>query len=439
MNIAVVLIHIIIDLILGLSILPLLKISKVDLANLFIGLGLGIFFETAFIALLSFIGFSILQSIIAVAILAIVNSFFQFRKIEFSLKLSLSNPRLNILEWIVIGVILEKLLWSLFILVKMPIYFDDALNHWSGRGKALFYEVNWSWSPDSVYFLGKAFGHMEYPLLSPIWRAVNHALLGSPSNLTERIDGLIFWVISIVVLFTWIKNLTGTRWVALVGSCIFTMLPLETWHISAGYSEIIIQTYFLLTLWSISDDRYILGGIFTAAMIWSKNEGLIIFCPAATVYLIIHLLTKNELKNKQKIHRLLTYAAAWLIAIMPWLIFKWVNSVGFTVPSKQGIEYVDGSLGLFISSLFTAPSSTIFWIIAGLVIIIFLKRISHSKELIALSVTGIFLICALAFVFTCTGAYIFMENQTTIHRSLLQITPVFVILLASSPFISKVT
>src|SRR5688500_16026294 len=75
-------------------------------------------------------------------------------------------------EWLVLLVIAEKIVFALWQITRTHTYFDDALTHWSGRARALYGVVNWSWDSASPYFLGGDIGTRSYPLHVPIWRAV---------------------------------------------------------------------------------------------------------------------------------------------------------------------------------------------------------------------------------------------------------------------------
>lgn len=430
MSIIVILCHLLVDFICGLSTLIALGKTKVGLFEIAMSVGIGMFIETIFIAILHYYGLSILMGFVVFMVISIGMLIYLW-KVNLT-KLSWSEPLLNtklkLGEILILVIIGEKLIWSILNLAKLPVYFDDTLNHWSGRGKALLTGTNWSWDPDSIYFLGKTFGHMEYPLLASVWRAVNGSLMGGVNTgATERADGLIMWMIIMITATAWITKISGKRWLGLTGAMIISTMPLEAWHMTAGYAEILIQGYLLLSFWAILNKHYVLGGIFGAAMIWSKNEGLILFIPCVILCLCFYLLLSKELNLKEKASAFLKFNLTWLIAISPWLIFKWMNGVGLTIPGDNKLGYVEGALSKMAAALFNAPSSSILWIFLLIGFLVASSRIIKDKQLITMAAGSLILLTMMVFVFTSTGAYIFLENQMTIHRSLLQIAPLFII------------
>jgi len=331
-------------------------------------------------------------------------------------------------EGIIFLFIAEKAIWSLYSLSKLPVYFDDTLNHWSGRGKAFLDGSNWSWDPESIYFMGKAFGHEQYPLFASIWRAVNAALLGRHDAGLERVDGFILWLIILIVTTYWIKEYSGKLWVGLLGAAIIAGIPLQTWHATAGYAEIYIQAFLLLSLYAIFQNKYILAGLLSAAMIWSKNEGLVIFIPCIVSCLSVKLFLEKERLIKDRMKNFFLFNTTWILTMLPWIVFKLMKGVGFTIPTQEGLGYVEGALAKMGEAVYNSPSSSILWLFFTITIILCMKRIIKSNVLLPLAISCFILIVMMTFLFTSTGAYRFLANGLTIHRSLLQIAPPFVIL-----------
>jgi len=423
-------IHLAVNASLGLSIIKLFGLRTINAKNLAIAIALGMFLETLVIWLLLLLGLSVFHSFLIIAILAagaVVYSFF-FSNHEQKLTVALASRRPSFLEGIIFIFIAEKAIWSLYSLSKLPVYFDDTLNHWSGRGKALLDGVNWSWDPASIYFMGKAFGHEQYPLFASIWRAVNAALLGRHDAGLERVDGFILWMIILILTTYWIKEYSGKLWLGLLGAAIIAGIPLQTWHATAGYAEIYIQAYLLLGLYAIFQNKYILAGLLSAAMIWSKNEGLVIFVPCIISCLAVKLFLEKSRPIQNRTKDFFLFNATWIVTMLPWILFKLMKGVGFTIPTQQGLGYVEGAISKMATAVFNSPSSSILWLFFTITIIVCIKRIVKSKVLLPLAISCFILITMMTFIFTSTGAYRFLENQMTIHRSLLQIAPPFVIL-----------
>ncbi len=426
--------HIIVDVLIGLGILYFLGNNKPGMLIVTLSLALGFLVEGLFAGILNYLGVSVLISFISFAVVSI--GFFSCLFLRSKGQVLPSRPEMRMptswIEWISIVVIAEALIWTAFNIYKMPLYFDDALNHWSGRAKAILFDVNWSWVKDSVYFLGDPFGHPEYPLLIPFWRAANACMLSSPNNISDRVDGLLMFLITLITIYYWTLQITKSREAGFVAAAIVSSLPLQTWHATAGYAELHIQAFLLLSMWAVFNNRLVLAGLFTAGMIYSKNEGLIIYMPCVLSYVTLRLLLNRETDFHQKFRGLLKYNVTWIVPTAPWLVFKVWNNVGFTIPSEAGLGYMEGSIQMFFKMLLDAPASNLFWIAVIVILIATLRRIIDHKELRLLVFTGLLMMAMFIFIFTSTGAYVFMENQMTIHRSLLQIAPFFVLICISA-------
>ncbi len=56
-------------------------------------------------------------------------------------------------EWILCIVVGGKFIFVIWQLTRTHIYFHDSITHWSGRAHSLFGAVNWSFNPESPFFL----------------------------------------------------------------------------------------------------------------------------------------------------------------------------------------------------------------------------------------------------------------------------------------------
>jgi len=430
----ILLLHILVSGCIGYSALFALGQRQTNVASLSISIALGMIIETLLTWLLHLAGLPILTSFVMISIIALGTCGYICigKKGSSNWEETTFNARPSIWELAMLFFLMEKIVWSFYSLAHLPVYFDDALNHWAGRGKAMLSGTNWSWDPESVYFMGKAFGEETQPLFLSIWRAINASLLGGYNDGLERVDGFILWMIILIITIHWVTRLTGKRWVGLLAATIISGMPLQTWHGTAGYAEVYVQVYLLLAVWALFKKKYILAGLLSAGLIWSKNEGLVIFVPCLAVGLLITLLLDQSQTLKERITKFTKYNLSWLFLMLPWIIFKWSSGLGYNLSNTDEVGFVDGSLPKLYTAFFDSPSSSILWIFLLLGMILSAKRIWSRKNLHVLLLTCIALLVATIFLYTFTGSYIGLENQATIHRSLLQIAPLFIILVCAA-------
>src|SRR5262249_20419737 len=127
-------------------------------------------------------------------------------------RVSITKPK--IYEWAVLSAVGEKVLFIVWQLTRTPTYFDDALQHWSGRARSLFGGGNWSFDSASPYFLGKHIGSGAYPLQTVVWRALSAKWNGGWNDVISRADGLVFFVVIVGTIWLAVLRFSKIRWLA---------------------------------------------------------------------------------------------------------------------------------------------------------------------------------------------------------------------------------
>lgn len=315
--------------------------------------------------------------------------------------------------------------------LKLPLYFDDAMTHWSGRARVLFKKINWSIDPVNSNFLGKQFGNDEYPLFSVIWRSNTAIMNGSWNDIIAKADGPIFFLISLISSYYISKKLGAKTWVALSIVLIVSSIPLEFFHAFSGYSEITVQALILLFIISLLSKEWIMAGLMSCALAYTKNEGLLLYLPIFS-FLIAWQILRLNFDFKTKIKSFISYLLAAILLISPWLIFKYQNGIPFSAPVAVENYFHPGSVELFFNAIFNSASSSIYWIFCLFFITIRFSAVMKNHNLQMMGVLLLFTLSLYLYVFCFTGAYIFLINQMTIHRSLLQIAPVVILLAAGT-------
>jgi len=437
MSILIILLHSLCNILVGSTILRLLQSEIIGVIKYPIAFAVGAFIETTLAFLLmwfnvyEFLAFYLLTSL---SLLYWINIFI-IKKEKIVVKLSI--PKFQLLGWILIISILGTVITSLYATIQFPIYFDDAMTHWSGRAKALYGGVNWSMDSSSQYFLGQQFGFEEYPLFVVIWRAISAHLNGGWNDIIAKGDSWLFFVILLFSTYATIGQHTKNKYAALGGTLIVASLPIIWYHAISGYSEIVIASLLVLIAYCLLNNQLIVAALLTACTIWTKNEGLFIFLPCFASCNLLFKIFESRFKIKAPLISSIKYFLLSLLLISPWLVFKFINGVAMTVPLKSENYYHQDSLQMFIEMLFNNPSSSIFWAGFFLILIVGIVKVIRSSKNIFL--TAFLLLCFLLFiyVFCFTRSNIFLVNQMTIHRSFLQIAPIATILIFQISFSSN--
>ncbi len=427
-----IILHVIGDIVFGISLLQISGVRQINLLRITQAFVIGMLFETSLGFVASMLGFKPLTAFLIISVFGVAGLLYmiyikksklQINSIGHHLKFTLGE--IILLLFIFIKIVTVFLSW-----IRFPLYFDDAMTHWSGRGKALYGEINWSLDPESINFMGGQFGYDEYPLLSVIWRANGAWLNGGWSELISRADSFMFFLVLIYSVYHLTKFLTKQRWMALAASLLTCALPLQFAHAASGYSEIILQALGIMFLIALIKKEYMVAGLITSTAIFAKNEGLVLYLPLFFILVLWNIVASN--KNTGSLFRnLLKFLLASGVLILPWIIFKLVNDVPLTTPTQAEYYYHDGSLGLFFEAMFQSSSSSIYWSLIFILSAINIMRIIKDQNLKMILVLLLGLIIAYILIFCFTGANIFLVNQATIHRSLLQIAPIGIVLMTA--------
>lgn len=173
------------------------------------------------------------------------------------------TPSVMWFEWLVVLSLVEKVAFALWQLVRTPLYFDDASTHWAGRARALYGAVNWSLDPASPVYLGTraGLGHNHYPLWAVVWRAETAVMSGGWDDVVARADGLVLFLCVVSSVWGAVWQFSHSRWYAAAAAYVASAVPLFTWHIAAGYSDITVAAYAVAGLAALLRREWAVAGL----------------------------------------------------------------------------------------------------------------------------------------------------------------------------------
>src|SRR5437879_5986417 len=155
--------HILLDILFGWTLLNLNPNRRTFAETLWMSILLATYMETLSATILMFFGASLSAAAFVTALAMAVFMIVAFsRTVRNSPRFSIERPKWY--EYLALAAIGEKIAFIIWQLFRTETYFDDALQHWSGRARSLFGGVNWSFNPASPFFLGKHIGNGNYPL-----------------------------------------------------------------------------------------------------------------------------------------------------------------------------------------------------------------------------------------------------------------------------------
>jgi hypothetical protein len=408
--------HIAFDVLFGWSLLTLRQNKRTLLETALAAVLVGMYAETGLAALLLYAGVSLSASgLITGAMMIVTGAAAYFFGGRHQPRFTWDNVKW--FEWVSLLLIAETVLFSAWQLTRTPTYFADALQHWSGRARALYGGVNWSFAPHSPFFMGAQQGSNNYPLLVVVWRALAAELAGGWNDTVSRADGLIFFIVIVGTVWLAVRRFSGIRWLAAASAAVVATVPLHAWHAAAGYSDIAVEAFTVCALAAILRHEWFLAGILAAGSLWSKNDGLFLYLPG--------LLAAAALINWRK----LGYFFAGLATISPWLIFNAFYGLGTTSGHSQ-LGWHSEAPRLMWKALVTSSTSSILWI--GITVCVICCGSAMAANVPGRGLLAAFTIsfAAILFVFSFSNSFEFLRDQTTFHRTMMQFSATAILIAA---------
>jgi hypothetical protein len=178
--------------------------------------------------------------------------------------------------------------------------------------------------------------------------------------------------------------------------------------------------YFWRGLTENNSQYYYLAGILAAVSSWTKNEGLflsLIIILSFLVYLLV----------KKMFHfRFIAPLLIFIVLLLPWLVFRSVYSLGWgNVDAGWRLGWHPQIISVIFSRLFGTINWNIWWLIFGISLITFRRRLLTQENLFwLLSLLGVFGFYLVLYLFTPNASYITMGIVD--QRNLLTIVPISV-------------
>ncbi|MEW6682870.1 MAG: hypothetical protein AB1451_08100 [Nitrospirota bacterium] len=341
--------------------------------------------------------------------------------------LALGSPGQVFLVGIVAVLVIEKFVFASIQGFSFPAYFWDTVANWNYRAKILHATGRLDLDPYSNAFLGGEMAH--YPLGPSLFRAWLATLLGKWSDPAVAFHSIVTYVLLFGMIWVRLSKRIGW-WCGLVLAYFAVSIPLMTYHAFAGYADLLVT--FFLTACLIYCFEYItardafsghVSALFLAAVLFTKNEGIVLILPALTITVLI-----AAWSGRVAWLSAVSYLAIAIGPVVPWIVLKAYLGLSYApteanaglafhvegLPRLFAVVFLQGSFNLFGSFFLLTV-----WLLAPL-------WWKTEVGFLALPVWLFFGAILAAFLFT--DNYEFLENQMSINRTLMMAMPSYVYL-----------
>lgn len=319
----------------------------------------------------------------------------------------------------------SALIYSFSHAILLPTAQFDSLTNWTMRSKISFEDKRMAFDPTEVRGMAKP----QYPfLLHSLQITANQ---GQPSWNDTAANAMTYLLSlsSFTALFLMIRKLRGTVH-SLVSLTAIVTIPLVGMHLAQGYADIHLLQYLLLSLaclgmWMESTHArrsrwLVLSGIFVAASVWTKSEGLVFG-------LLPWLLTLGLLCGKNRAAWKAAYPAivVALALSVAWPLFAWTKGLSLTPHSSDTLlQFHPEALMTALIGIFGRGSFGIVWyalvILVPVLIIAGWKNHPDVKRLqLPLLTWGSVMFAEICVIYLATPNVRFLLNGESYYRQMM--------------------
>ncbi len=428
MTILAIIAHLILNFLLGWSLLSLRTNTRNWGENLISALILGMYIETLFVATLMFIGVGLHTALMITGGIIICLVLLTWKRGKFHFPtLNIKKPKWY--EWLLLFAVGEKIAFISWQIFRMDLHFDDATNHWAGRAHSLFGGINWSFDTNSPLFLGSHIAFKHYPLGTIIWSTTTAVINGEWNDVIARIQGLVFFCLIVATVWLAVWRFSQARWLAAFAAFTVSALPLHVWHAASGYSDTAVATFGVIALAVLLRKEWFLAGTMVAGAAWSKNDGLALFAPSILIGVGLWQFSWQDILKlrwfKKKKWQNIGYCLLGIATLAPWQFYKQWHSLSLS--EHLDFTWHPDAPKLFWDYVIMGPTNSILWLCLFPVMIA-ASFVLH-KEDTGRAVFGVFwtTFATIIYIFFFTSAYEWLKIQTTIHRTMLQFSGIAII------------
>lgn len=282
---------------------------------------------------------------------------------------------------IIVGVWLAlKLIAGFIFLVGSPPFFDDVVNNWNMRGK--------------MYFIQKALvihtgsdggvGVGSYPPTVPMMKAWLSSLAFGWHEPLIRSIHIVWYLCNLGTVFFVLRRLVPLRW-AIAGLYTIASVPLYFMHGVVPYADgflslhIFLSVAYLFLATRESGARrsalFSIAALATGLLVFTKSEAVLLHLPPIAVLIVLSLILLRKagsMEFSEVRSIIIRYACAVAAVAIPWLLFKWTNSLDFgNAKSVSGlaIEWHEGVLlSMWLNTFFEGNWAYLFPLLFMLIV-----------------------------------------------------------------------
>ena len=351
------------------------------------------------------------------------------------------------LRWATMGAVVFALAAIALRSFNRPYGGWDALGIWNLKARFIFFGLDdGSWA--RIFSPELMTSHPDYPLLLPAIVARYWLLLGEPAVLIPATLSIIIFGLTVLMLHAAVVW-RSDRLIADLSILVLLAATFFVQHAASQFADNYLALFVLASGVSfryLQDERVCCTGVgflfgFLLGLAASvKNEGFLITAVFFALY-AVDLLARSDQRLTNRLKRLLTAGAGWLMAIVPTLAMKHgvelsndlIGSWSVkTLPVFLSPERLSQLLGLSAPLAADFLALPLFVSVAAFLVLYGRRTVSFSRTSLMTLAAPVLIIIGYLSILWITPHEMEWHVTTTVQRLLVHVWPLLIFALASS-------
>ncbi|MDP8298684.1 MAG: glycosyltransferase family 39 protein [Candidatus Tantalella remota] len=334
------------------------------------------------------------------------------------------------LEMILAAALCVQVLWTIFLVLPVPVHSHDAVANYALKAKMFYLEGGipagfFSWPETAV-------AHPDYPLLLPLVMTWIYEFTGF-DHFTVNLMMPVIYVAFLGLFYALIRRSFNRPYSLLIVFLLGTIPQLAD-YATIIHADLVLTAfvtcaflYFMLYARTRNRTQLVLSSVLFGLLFWVKNEAAVFICAYAVIFLVFCARAEKGVRKRAVTDMLMSLLIVAVIAF-PWLSIKLsaaaANSdidIAALTPARvwENVKDIPILLNLFQQEVFGPKKWNIFWVLVFASMIWRRKALREGENFylvlfITLSAAGYFV----GYMMT-TGNNLFFYVNTTISRFML--------------------
>lgn len=313
----------------------------------------------------------------------------------------------------------------------LPVHDWDSWANWSAGAKFFFYERGLALSQADEHFFGRGYRlYLNYPLHDPLLQVWVALCLGEFNEVYVKFWNVLYYTGIVGLVFAAVRR-EASALLAVLAAFLTASAPLLTYHAFDAYADLPLAFHGLaaavclrLAVEAVEKDLrggsgpLLLTGVFVAASLWTKQEGLFFVLAFGAAILLLHLVRKAPPRG------MLSFAAPIAVVAVPWLgVLHRFNLpiLGRGERSAEATFHPEILLPLAGQMFLSANFNIIFVIFFAVLVIGRRTIVASGLKYLLIAIAGV--MAPFLAMLLMTENYRFVMDLTGVNRNILTFLP----------------